>query len=357
MNITRDAIIISGWRWESCNVPERLAVALAHAGKRVLYCENPVSFLRHSARKLTEIQNGIFVFGPKFLGHRLNTFPGLSVLQSRLLVKQIINKVEKLKLRDPVFIYPHGHYSLSLSREFQHRGFRLIHICMDYELPQMIEHVRQSDLTLAIPPIAFSELREKFGKKVQLLPQLFLGGSSKAVINREFKEPVELSRIGRPRLGYLGDLTGRASISLIGEVLASHPEWQFLSFGTHKWLSLANEHVLPWCSHDELSIVARGLNVGFMPYDCADPKNLHCVPLKLFDYFALGLPVVSTPISYLREYEDLVYIGKTAGELADAVARALAEPAESPKRLRRMTVAREHSVKNLSQAIATMLED
>ena len=33
----RDAIVISGWTWEASNVPERLALALANAGSRVLY--------------------------------------------------------------------------------------------------------------------------------------------------------------------------------------------------------------------------------------------------------------------------------------------------------------------------------
>ena len=28
----RDAIIVSGWYWENCNVPERLALALAYRG-------------------------------------------------------------------------------------------------------------------------------------------------------------------------------------------------------------------------------------------------------------------------------------------------------------------------------------
>ena len=51
----RDAIIVSGWTWEAHNVPERLALALAHTGRRILYCDRPVSVFRHSPRKLTEV--------------------------------------------------------------------------------------------------------------------------------------------------------------------------------------------------------------------------------------------------------------------------------------------------------------
>jgi glycosyltransferase involved in cell wall biosynthesis len=94
-----------------------------------------------------------------------------------------------------------------------------------------------------------------------------------------------------------------------------------------------------------------------MPYDCGIPKNLHCVPLKLFDYFACGMPVVSTRIVFLQEYEDLVYLGSTADELADAISQALTEPADSPKRGRRIAVAREHSIGRSAQFLASILHE
>ena len=345
-----DAIVISGWTWEAFNVPERIALALAHAGSRVLYCENPASIVRRSARPLTEVNKGIFAFGLEHIGHRLNSVPFLARIQARLLAKQIVTNIRKLDLRSPLFIYPHGSSCLPLCREFKRRGLRLIHICMDYELPLQIEHVQQSDLTLAIPSIAYRKLKEQFGEKVRLLPQFSL--LDDAVPKNQFPEPSELSKIPRPRLGYLGNLLGRASVTLLHEVLSKHPEWQFLSFGIKKWLPLPNEHVLPWHSQKDLLAVLDGLDIGFMPYDCADPKNLHCVPLKLFDYFARGMPVVSTPIVCLSEYADLVYIGATANQLEDAISLALLEPAQSPKRAKRRAIAAEHSVHNLSRLLA-----
>src|SRR6266436_6682832 len=146
----RDAIVLSGWGWEACNVPERIALALAHAGSRVLYCENPVSFIRE-ARPLTELAKGIFAFRPVFLSPRLNRFPVFLRTQSVALADQILNQAATLQLRDPLFIYPHGDYCLGLCREFKKRGFPLVHICMDYELAIQMEHVQKSDLTLTIP--------------------------------------------------------------------------------------------------------------------------------------------------------------------------------------------------------------
>jgi len=349
----RDAIVLSGWRWETCNVPERIALALAHAGSRVLYCENPVSFIR-TVRPLTELAKGIFAFRPVFLSHRLNRFSVFLRNQSVALADQILSQAATLKLKDPLVFYPHGDYCLGLCREFKKRGLLLIHICMDYELAIQMEHVKQSDLTLAIPRAAFQELKAQFAEKIRILPQLSMISNGKA--DRSLRESAEFSKIPRPRLGYAGNLLGRASVPLLGELLSNHPEWHFVSFGTKKWLPLPNEHVLPWCTQDELQEVLAGLDVGMMPYDCANPYNLHCVPLKLFDYFALGMPVVSTPVVAIREYGDLVYTGETAEQLADAISQALKEGGDSPKKAKRMAVAREHSVEKISEILREILE-
>ena len=350
----RDAIVLSGWKWETCNVPERIALALAHCGSRVLYCENPVSFVR-KARPLTEIAQQVFAFQPAFLSHRLNRFPAFLRTQSAALADQVLREAASLKLKDPLVFYPHGDYCLGLCREFKKLGFPLIHICMDYQLAIQMEHVQQSDLTLAIPRAAFQELQVQFGEKIRMLPQLSIVKNGKA--RGHLREASEVSEIAKPRLGYLGNLVGRASLSLLKELLSKHPEWNFVSFGTEKVLQLPNEHVLPWRTQEELLAVLAGLDIGFMPYDCASPYNLHCVPLKLFDYFDLGMPVVSTPIVAIREYDDLVYAGQTADELADAIVLALREAHDSPKKAKRMAVAREHSVENVSGTLWGIIEE
>jgi hypothetical protein len=226
---------------------------------------------------------------------------------------------------------------------------------MDYELELQIEHARESDITLSIPHAAYQELHAKFGDKVKLLPQFSAHEDANGAKGR-LQDPSVLVRIPRPRLGYLGNITGRISVPLLAEILTEHPEWHFVSFGKTNGLSLSNAHVLPWQSRREASAILDGLDVGFMPYDCSDPKNLHCAPLKLFDYFARGIPIVSTPILYLRQFEALVYLGTTPRELADQISEALAEPLQSPKKAKRQAIAQKHSIDNLSRLLVTLLD-
>jgi hypothetical protein len=350
----RDAIVLSGWTWEANNVPERMAQALAHGGARVLYCEKPISLFKDSAKPLAEVEKNLFVLGLTFFAQQVNGFQAVRRFQSKFVLKQILHNTEILRLKDPLLVYPHGDF-LPLIAEFKQRGFPLVNICMDYELSIMMEHVRLSDLTLVIPLAAYRDLKSEFGNKIKRIPQF----ASQALqeIRNETSEVSELAEIGRPRLGYLGDLTGRVSYSLLSDILAMHPEWEFIAFGSPGRIRLPNIHILPWRPTQQLEVVLEQLDIGFMPYD-SSPKNMHCVPLKLFDYFAHGLPVVATPIDYLREpeFEDLVYLGSTAGELAEAVSLALSEPADSPKQEKRKAVTQNHSLDKLSPLLASILE-
>ena len=244
-SVTNGAIVLSGWYWPTFNVPERVALALAASGIKVLHCENPVSLLRHKARPLTEVEEGIFSFGPRILSPRFNDFPLVPKIQSRMVVRQILRHVDGLALRNPLLFYPHGSRVLPICREMKERGSFLVHICMDYPLPNQEEHVRLSDITLVIPETVFHMFRNKFGNKVHLMRQsISLTPYVSGVETRA--EPLELACIPKPRLGYLGPIENRLNLGLLGNVLAGHPNWHFVSFGSTNRLMISNSHVVPW---------------------------------------------------------------------------------------------------------------
>ena len=352
----RDAIVMSGWNWETFNVPERVALALAQLGAKVLYCENPVSLIRRRGRPLEEIERGVYRFGPKFFGHRLNLVPvGFPQLQTKMVASQILQNASKLNLKDPLFIYPHGEFFLPLCREFKRKGFFLVHICMDYPEPGQEEHIQLSDLTLVIPKSVFHQLGPKYGDKIAPVPQVTRsfrpGGQSCA----DASAPHEFAAIPRPRLGYIGPVTNRLNLKVLKNVLAARPDWQFVHFGASKCLPLPNVHVIAWRAPEALKDVIANLDVGLMPYDCYSNKNFHCMPLKVFDYFHAGLPVVSTPIVNLWEYSDTIYFGDDAEELCGAIQSALDEPADSPKKSARIVIAKEHSIEGLAECLDRVL--
>lgn len=348
----RDAIVLSTWSWDTFNVPERISLALASQGARVLYCEMPVSRFRQSTQPLREIAKGVHRFAPAYLGAKLSAFPMAGAAQWRWVAKRILARACDLKLNAPVFLYSHIQKIAPLCREIRSAGLPLVHICMDYPEDYQHELIELSDQTVVIPKSVFTELRSKYGEKIQWIPQsIHLPAAAKSTPGHA-NVPPQLADLPRPRLGYLGPIFARLNLPLLRELLANNPAWHFFYFGDSKELDLPNAHSVPWRRPEELPAFLDFFDVGLMPYDCTDRKNLHCSPLKILDYFLAGLPVVSTPILAAAEFGELVDCGATARELSDAVVRALNEPPDSPKRLLRKKVAREHSTEAQGRRLA-----
>jgi len=352
----RDAIVFSGLSWEAFGTPERISLALAQLGCRVLHCETPKSMVRNKPAPIREVGPGIHSLRLRFVSSRVNSVPVMRNLQARMMYGQIQRARQELRLRDPIFLYSPMVELFPLCGLMK-RGHPLVHIAMDhigadrnYE-----HHAGISDKTLVIPRSSYHGLRARFGEKITLIPQSVDFTSLRRARESVASEPPELAAIPRPRLGYLGRPQRRLNSTLLLSLLQAHPQWHFISSDSQKAVPLGNAHALPWLPPEKLSLLVRGLDVGFLPYDCSDDFQLHCVPLKVFDCFALGIPVVSTPLIHLWEYKDLIYFGDTAEELASATRAALSEPPDSPLRAARIEIARKHSIENLADVLSHCL--
>jgi hypothetical protein len=351
---TRGAIVMSYWDWRARNVPERLATALSRAGWRVLYCSNPSSFLRGRSGTRTRLAENVEGFAPRLVGHRLNTFTPLRRWQARFLVSQVLRQARRMDIARPLVIYPHGEWLVAFARELKARGIPGVYLCMDHA-EESEALAAAADMVLVIPPTLFRSLNSRFGDKVRQIPQLGSDFDGNADAKSNSDVPVRWETIPRPRLAYLGMPANRLHTGLVDELLTAHPEWQILTCGPVPGVKRPNLHDVGWIGPAELAAVCHRIDVGFMPYDCGRDFNLHCVPLKLFDYFAAGLPVVSTSLIHLAEYRNLVYLGDTADELAEGIRKALAEPSDDPRREERRRIARAHSLDEMSRILPPML--
>jgi glycosyltransferase involved in cell wall biosynthesis len=72
-----------------------------------------------------------------------------------------------------------------------------------------------------------------------------------------------------------------------------------------------------------------------------NPLTLMTNPIKLYEYFSCGLPVVTTPLPEAKAMGDLVYLGSTPADFARQVACAWNEDDPGRRGRRREIAARE----------------
>lgn len=359
----RDAIVY-GHDWESRTAVERVALGLARAGATVLHCDRLCSLLRRPDTRLHELEPRLYTFKPWMLMSRLNRLPGAPRAQARLVAGQILKHARALGLNRPVFFYAEAGPLLDpLCEAMKEQGCLLVHIAMDYSEHLSPRHVGRSDMTLVFSKTAAQRMRARWGEKIHQIPH---GVDLRPVRNLPAfadQHSTPLAAIPRPRLGYAGVATGdHVNTRVLGELLRRRPQWHFVSFAWNRGgiplgpaVPLPNAHILPWQAPEAFAQCVAGFDVGFMPYDCSNVILYNGPPMKLWDYFALGLPAVATPLIHLWEYEGLVYLGETANELEVAVEKALAEPADSPLRQKRKDLAEKHSVEALGHLLRDLL--
>jgi len=186
----------------------------------------------------------------------------------------------------------------------------------------------------------------------------FISGGSEP---SEKSRVVDMDSLQRPVIGYMGDLAPWFETEFIINMAEKHPEWTILLLGTWKNESrppvhIPNIYVPGRVPYDELPWYARQFDVGTIPFKLNELTRV-VNPLKLYEYFALGLPVVATGLPEISRHEDLVYIASGPDEYLALTEVAVKEKFDSAARGKRLEVARLNSWKARGETMAEILEE
>lgn len=143
--------------------------------------------------------------------------------------------------------------------------------------------------------------------------------------------PAELAALPGPRIGFYGTLQDWVDLELIEEVARLRPSWSFVLLGqalvdVERVRRLPNVHLLGRKAHDELPAYCKGFDVGIIPYRRQERMEF-VNPIKLREYLAAGLPVVSTSVPEVVRYGDRCAIADTPTEFVARLEEALAADA------------------------------
>lgn len=176
--------------------------------------------------------------------------------------------------------------------------------------------------------------------------------------------PPAVAAIPSPRLGYIGLIGDKLDFDLLLAVAQAQPTWSLLFLGDDKvsqqratWqrlLQLPNVHYLGAVPAAQAPDYVKGFTVGLMPYLRNDHAE-YISPLKLYDYLAAGLPVVSVNIPAARTFGEQLYLADTVDDFINAAAKAVLDGAP-PMRQRRRAIAAQHTWEQRVEQISVLIK-
>lgn len=167
------------------------------------------------------------------------------------------------------------------------------------------ECLRKSDLTFfAVKPL-YQEKRQ-YSRQSFLIPhgvdfQLFSKAQSEP-----YPQPPEFRNLQKPIIGFYGTVDERVDFDLLREIAENFPQASLVLIGKRDiplngLAGFPNVRCIPRKPKEELPKYCRYFDVAIIPYDPSHKRFETTNPIKLKEYLATGLPVVTYDFPDLSE--------------------------------------------------------
>ncbi len=204
------------------------------------------------------------------------------------------------------------------------------------------ELLERSDAVLYVSRVLLEEEAASTGARAHFLDH----GVDLAHFSRRpaGAEPPDLARIPHPRIGFFGGIDDYViDFELLEKLARELPQAQLVLVGDatcsmRRFEPLPNVHWLGFRPYADIPAYGSGFDVAIMPW--LDNRWIRASnPIKLKEYLALGLPIVSTRFPEVERYRDVVRVASSADEFVAMAASLLGAGAPHDIEARRARVA------------------
>jgi glycosyltransferase involved in cell wall biosynthesis len=178
-------------------------------------------------------------------------------------------------------------------------------------------------------------------------------------LDAEQPAPSDIAQLATPRIGFYGFISEDwIDFDLLNAMAERHPEWSIVLIGRTK-LDLAavlrhsNVHFLGVRPFEQLPAYNRAFDVAIIPF-VINELTISSNPLKLFEYMASGLPVVSVNIPEVARYSTVVHVARDHAEFIRMTEQALSETDQAAK-YRRSDLVRSETWENRLEALSQII--
>lgn len=328
-----------------------------HHVMRLLAEENDVLWINFHASRRPQLTGGdaLLVYrrlqrvwqGPQRVAPRIDVFsplmiplPGSSLVRAingRLLVRRIRGVLKSRPVR-PTQLWLFTPDIPELIRQLP--AERVIYYCVDdfaafdgfdTALVEELERRTMANSDLVVTTSTkLQEEREFRHPNVHLVPHgVDFEHFARATKLPDDALPEDLRSIPRPIFGYMGLISDYVDLDLIARAARARRHWSFVLLGDARCnldaiASLPNVHRLGGKPYEQLPAYCSGFDVGLIPFRMN--RLVRAVnPIKLREYLAAGLPVVSAPMEAVLSYAPAVQTAETPDEFLAACETALSQ--------------------------------
>jgi len=295
------------------------------------------SKLAAATTPVTEVEPNIFVLSPLSIPAYGN--PRLRALNRQLLRFQVKRAMRRLGFRrviNYVFLPSAAIVAGKLGEELviyhcvdEYAAFTDIPSLPMLELEKQL--LRRADLVITSAELLYQS-------KMQINPRTVLVRHGvdhvhfRRALDPETVVPEDMAGLPRPVIGFFGLIADWVDLELMAHVAGQFPTASLVLLGkTTTDVSalerLPNAHFLGRKPYAQLPAYCKGFDVALMPFRINE-LTLNANPLKVREYLAAGLQVVSTPIPEV-EVLGLCRIGSDPESFVGEVRAALANPGPS----------------------------
>ena len=337
-------IILYDHPWEhTTDYTEQTANILCRNNTVICYMQKEAKSLkeilvdRRQYRVWKKHNNKFFLFFPVFLIPfrrfsvivSLNTWLNILILKTILYVLALRHTFSKkiLWIFYPEYVYMIGFFG---------RAYISVYDCVDYHAGSSPYKEREKNIIrwehelistctyFFVNSRVLYNLHKKTRSDIVLVPQGFRLDTFPLV----YKNKKYTARSKKPIIGYIGGINYRLDYALLTAIVRKTPQYNYLFVGPiqendkeyfrihikHQielLFSFPNVRHLEYISKTSIPPVISGFDIAIIPYDTQLPFNKHCYPMKLFEYFYMGKPVIATPITELTRFHKFVKIGSS----------------------------------------------
>jgi glycosyltransferase involved in cell wall biosynthesis len=180
--------------------------------------------------------------------------------------------------------------------------------------------------------------KQRFNPEVHLVTHGVDHDHFSSALEEETPLAPELAAARQPVIGFFGLIEDWIDTDLIAHVAKRRPDWTVCLIGravsdVSKLQTLSNVLLLGRRPYAMLPRYCKGFDVGLCPFRINE-LTLHVNPIKLREYLAAGLPVVSTDLPECRLHPEWTRIGREPDEFVREIEAALKDGSPGARRKR-----------------------